>query len=634
MLTRTIRLSLALVVALVGSAFNLASAQAQAFAARHGLTPAQYQATFNDLTAKGYRLKSVSGYVRGGSEHYAALFEQTSGPAWVARHGLSSSEYQNAFNTYVRQGYRLTWVSGHEFGGAVRYAGIWEKKSGPAWVARHGLTSAQYQQAFNEYVSQGYRLVHVNGYTSGGSARFAAIFEKASGPAWIARHNLSSSDYQTQFDALAKQGYRVRVVSGYRPGNTDLYAALWEKVSGPVWAARHGTPEAWYQNVFDNFYYQGYRPTSIVAFTSDSGARVNSVWENNQFTGAQLQSFRNAASNYLSTYQVPGLALAITKNERLVYAAGFGEADQSNGEEASPTNRFRIASVSKPITAVAIMTLVESNQLSLDDHVFGPGGLLAGDFATPSDNTLINNITVRHLLQHTSGFSNTPNDPMFQNTSYSQEQLISWVLNADNRKVTRTPGSKYEYSNFGYCLLGRIIEAVTGQTYEEYVQDTVLNPSGVNAMVIGKNAASERQAREVVYYPSSAYDLNVERFDSHGGWIASPIDLARFLVHVDGEPNKADILDAATRTTMVTKAGVLDLNGNDPNYGMGWAIDPQDHNGAMTGTIAWLGKTSNGFSYAIVANTRPDDDGFAGNLSALAQSIIDSVSTWPAYDLF
>src|SRR6185503_21313195 len=131
-----------------------------------------------------------------------------------------------------------------------------------------------------------------------------------------------------------------------------------------------------------------------------------------------------------------------------------------------------------------------------------------------------------------------------------------------------------------------------------------------------------------------AYELNVRRFDAHGGWLANPIDLLRFLVRVDGSPTKPDIISGASRTLMITKAGVKDIDGKDPNYGFGWVANPQMHNGAMRGTLAILAVTSNGFTYAALANTRPANDPFAANLKTMMQSIIDGFSAWPTYDLF
>src|SRR4030042_2184985 len=93
---------------------------------------------------------------------------QASGP-WEARHGLTSAQYQNVFNELVGKGFRLVDVSGCGVHGGDRYAAIWEKREGPAWEARHGLTSAQYQQVFNELVGKGYRLGHVSGWSVGGA---------------------------------------------------------------------------------------------------------------------------------------------------------------------------------------------------------------------------------------------------------------------------------------------------------------------------------------------------------------------------------------------------------------------------------------------------------------------------------
>jgi len=138
------------------------SAEAQ-WQARHNLTPAQFQATFDDLFKQGYRLKCLSGYVSGGSERYAGFWVKENGPAWQARNGMSAADYQKAFDDFFKQGYRLTWVSAHEVGGVTKYEAIWEQKSGPAWTAKHGMTAAEYQQTFDTFFKQGYRLVHVSG---------------------------------------------------------------------------------------------------------------------------------------------------------------------------------------------------------------------------------------------------------------------------------------------------------------------------------------------------------------------------------------------------------------------------------------------------------------------------------------
>ncbi len=626
--------ALACLVMSAGLATLPCKLEAQAWQARHNLTPSEYQTAFNSLFQQGYRLKSVSGYVSGGSERYAGLWVKEAGPEWQSRFGLSPADFQKFFDDYFKQGYRLTWVSAHEAGGGLRYEGIWEKKPGPAWQGRVNMTSAEYQQAFDSFKQQGYRPVHLYGYSSGGSARFAAIWEKSGGSAYEVRDNLTADQYQKTFTDLSEKGYRLTNISGYHVGGQDYYTGIWEKTGGPWWWSRNGTPDAWYQNVFDNFYYQGYQPVLITAFTSGSGGRLNSIWDNSNFSAADLQLISSKITAYMDSNQVPGLALAITKDDRLVYAAGFGYADKESGEEAGPTSLFRVASVSKQFTSAAIMKLVETKTLDLGEHVFGPNSVLGSEFPTPPGNQKINEITVKHLLEHVSGLSDTPDDPMFDNVSYNHAQLISWVLNDPARKMTRDANTQWEYLNFGYCLLGRVIEKKTHKSYEEYVREAVLHPSGITDMAVGANSPAQRKPREVKYYPADAYNLNVTRFDSHGGWVASPVDLARFLVRVDGSTAKPDIISTASRSEMLTAPHIKDNKGNDPGYGFGWFVSPQWHNGCMEGTIAQEEVLPNGFTFAFVVNTRPAKDGCAGNLAGVVQNLIQNVSAWPKYDLF
>lgn len=183
--------------------------------AQHGLTAVQYQETFDHLVAQGYRLTHISGYTVYGEDCYAAIWEQSAGPPWEARHNLTASQYQQTFDELSAQGYRLVHISGCTNGGEDRYAAIWEQREGPPWHAHHGLTAEQYQQTLNELDSQGYRLIQVCGYGGNGTDRFAAIWEQRSGAAWIARHGLTSAQYQQTFNELIAQGYRLVCVSGY-----------------------------------------------------------------------------------------------------------------------------------------------------------------------------------------------------------------------------------------------------------------------------------------------------------------------------------------------------------------------------------------------------------------------------------
>jgi Bacterial tandem repeat domain 1 len=239
--------------------------------ARHGMTSSDYQNTFNTLVGQGYRLTYVSGYTFNNDPRYAALWEQKSGPDWVARDGMTGSDYQTQFNTYVAQGFRLILVNGYPVNGVPQYAAIWDKSASPGWVARHGMSSSDYQTVFNQYTSQGYRLTRVSGYSQGNTALYAAIWEKStSNVAWVARHGMTSSEYQSQFDLYVSQGYRLIHVSGYVVNNVDYYAAIWDKSPSGPWVARHGMSSSVYQSEFNNWIGQGYRLKLVSGYTLNS----------------------------------------------------------------------------------------------------------------------------------------------------------------------------------------------------------------------------------------------------------------------------------------------------------------------------------------------------------------------------
>jgi CubicO group peptidase (beta-lactamase class C family) len=603
------------------------------FVARHRLTSTDYQNLFNSLTAQSYRLLYISGYTLKGVELFAVYFEQSSGPVQICAHGMTSAQYQQAFNNAVALGYQLVLVNGYTAAnGLDKYVAIWEKPTGSVvpWVARHGMTSSQYQSEFNNMTAIGYRLKHVSGYAIGNQAYYAAIFDKpVSIPAWIAQHGMTAAQYQTVFNTQVNLGYVLVLVCGYAVNNVDYYAAIFEKIASDPWIARNGMTSDQYQGAFTKNYYQGYRLKVISGYTKNNVDFYAAIWDNPNMGGADLYLINSKIQAYINNNSIPGVSIAITKQERLVFAKGFGYANTATGEEVNPNHLFRIASVSKPMTSIAIMKLIQQGKFSLNSKVFGSSGLLGTIYGTKPYGQLVLEIEVHHLLEHTSGFSNDGGDPMFMRYDLNQAQLISWVL--DTRTPKYVPGSTYEYLNFGYILLGRIIEKVSGQTYELFLRNNIfIYAPQTSQMVIGGDTLAEKLPNEVIYYPSDAYDLLVRRMDANGGWIARPIDLVGIMAKVDGFNYKPDILNNSTITAMWTGSSA------NPGYGKGWILGGTyyGHNGAMPGTIAFLVRRNDGLSYAFTVNTRPNNDGFAFNLKAVLDTIVSGVSAWPTYDLF
>ena len=478
--------------------------------ARDGLTSSKYQTEFNKIVSQGFRLKQVSGYASpsGNQDMYAAIWVKNDDDrAWVARHGMTSSVYKQAFNKYKRDGFRLVQISGYGVCGRALYAAIWEKKDFGVGglVEKHGMSSIQYQKAFDKYTNKpyNYRLTCVSGYTVNGKDNYAAIWEESDDRAWYSRHGMTSSSYQKYFDQYTSQGFRLTKVSGYQLRGSARYAAIWEKVSGPLYQARHGLSDVNYQAAFNNQHYRGYDLEYVDGYLVGNSVQFAAIWHSKSIWNEdKLNKIDNLAKSFLSANSIPGASLAITREGKLVFAQGYGKADVESNHDASPRNLWRIASISKPITAVSIMKLVELGTLKLSDKVFGPCSILGSTYAGGKASKREQKITVDHLLMHLvgtiawdtngeDGFS----DPMAILNSYSHEKLIEYIL--ETREPPFTPGFNFGYSNFGYCILGRIIEKVTGKPYSVWVKQNILDPMGAPEMKISGNTRSERQPNEV-----------------------------------------------------------------------------------------------------------------------------------------
>lgn len=373
----------------------------------------------------------------------------------------------------------------------------------------------------------------------------------------------------------------------------------------------------------------------------------------------ELAKFDTAMLDLMKQYNVPGGQLAISKDGRLVYNRAFGLANVSSGDSVIPSSKFRIASVSKPITSVACMYLFEKGKLSLDARVFGTSGILNDapyqTMLDPRDTQ----ITVRMLLQHSGGWnSSVSGDPMFKayqiatamgtNSPPDEITVISYVLK--NQMLDFKPGTQYQYSNLGYCILGRVIEKITGKSYRDFVQQEILAPMGIYGMQLGKNLESNRLPNEVHYYDypgaalaKSVYNntdkvpfpyggYNLEYMDAHGGWISNAEDLTRFICAIDRFSSFPDFLEKATIDSMV-KPSV-----NNKFYANGFSVNTANnwwHNGSLPGTTAEIVRYANGgMNWTILFNTRDRNFDINEATDQLVWSVLPYIKSWPSHDLF
>jgi len=342
-----------------------------------------------------------------------------------------------------------------------------------------------------------------------------------------------------------------------------------------------------------------------------------------------LTRMDGVVSAFMSAHALPGLSVAVARGGEVLYERGFGLADRERNEKVTPAHLFRIASVSKPITSVTLFRLMEEKRLALDDVVFGPSGILGNDFGRRPYKRWVEEIRIKHLLTHTGGgWQNDHTDPMFGNAAMDHPQLIAWAI--EKVPLQYRPGEHYAYSNFGFCILGRVIEKLTGVKYEQHVRDKILGLCGVTDMRVAGNTVEERVPGEVIYYGAGqeeAYGMNVRRMDSHGGWLATARDLAMFASHIDGQSARRNILNLASVREMTTPSSA------NAGYAKGWAVNRIPnwwHTGSLPGTTALLVRTASGFCWSALANSREASGDTGGAMDRMMWELVHQVRSWKA----
>ena len=382
-----------------------------------------------------------------------------------------------------------------------------------------------------------------------------------------------------------------------------------------------------------------------------------------------LGPFDQRVRDLMRKYAIPGGAVAVVRDGKLFYARGFGYADVESKTPVQPDALFRIASVTKPITGVAIMKLVEEGKLTLDDRV---APFIA--HLTPAPGATVDprweQITIRHLLNHTGGWDRgKPNggfDPIDRPAiaaaavsapaPASPETLVRYMK---GMPLDFNPGEKWAYSNFGYIVLGRVIERLSGMPYEAYVHARVLGPVGANRTRQGKSRMSDALAEEVKYY-SPGFGVNaplvpsvfpgggvvplnyggfyLEAGDASGAWISSSVDLLRFLTRVDGRASPPDILSPQLVAEM-TSNGVTTCADGTCYYAGGWWVRPIQggatwwHGGDNPGAKSFLVRSYYDVSWVALFNTSAPNS-LVNELDGALWDTLAGVASYPANDLF
>lgn len=359
----------------------------------------------------------------------------------------------------------------------------------------------------------------------------------------------------------------------------------------------------------------------------------------------------------MSTWNSPGAALAITVDGRLVFAHGYGYADTGAMEPVQPDSLFRIASITKPFTAAAILKLIEEGKLQLSTTPFT--SILKNLTPPPgaTEDPRINQITIQELLNHSAGWDDTiagVPDPVFAyvdtaaNTfgatpPATPDILIRYML---GQPLQHDPGTVTAYSNFGYVVLGQVLERVSGQSYVDFVGANIQATAGIQRMHLAGSLLADRLPDEVRYYdypgappaasvfppvgapvPAPYGGFSLELMAANGGWMASTMDLLRYVDTLNGQ-----LTPPILQSPPSGSVGYVPPVGD----GQGWRFF-----GSLPGTNSLLhldtGYQVNGrVSWAALFNTRSGTDASQPDADADAKilQVIQGITAWPSNDLF
>ena len=690
------------------------------FEAYHGVDSAQHQANFNSLSAQGYRMISLSVYGDATSPLYAAVWVQRTGPAWVAVHGIDAAAYQTFFNTWTAQGYVPVLVSATGPIANAVFAAVFEQGIPGPWQARHGVPAGPANQGgsfdyFNaSFTAQNLYIRSVAIYGDSSNRYYIAVWH--SNPGYVKWHVHSADPaphYQTTFNAETQlPGYGLH---GYRPAYVALssdqtYCSVFKDDVVGEWVARHGMTSAQYQTEFNQQTASGFYPICVQGGATTANAVYAAIFAKQDIPSARqwtatgtpvasLAAFDSAFQQFMQANAVRAAQFTLSKNGSVLLARAYTWAEPGY-RTTQPSDRFLLASCSKMFCEQAIQTLYNSGALKPPTLVVKPNGsdvpvvgdsvkgnrsgatgvvsAIQGDtltlisvmgafttadnaatmsvsrgtvavisysggtavypllgFSHPAD-PRSDTITVQQLLDHEGGYNDGTNTslPSATDPTYNMRNIaIALGLNRPVQKLDvaqymygqplqYTPGTNSAYSNYGYLLLSAVVEKVTGMPYWNYVEQNVLAPLGITEVLLSSTEAQLRDPSEAIC-EDQGLGLDPTNITSNL--------LIPAVYGGDGQIKEvaagcAGLAASATALTQFVHVNLVWGNGrrwaNSGNWWLG-------RTGSTPGTSTEAASLSSGVDWAYVINTRDVPPQTALPLASLATTIGNLITSTP-----
>ena len=605
------------------------------------MTSGEYQSFYDKNSKDGYRPHLVEVYGEYPDEQYLSVMIND-GLVARARHRVEPedwSEVREELENLEEGTLDPFWFSSTGIGTNVRYACIWTARTDANTQKNTltGLDPSAFSNTHEGLRTDGSRLISASVHGSALFPQIGGFFTRGIQPEWSVHQELLSPALEKLVTEKEAAGWEVDFVTGYS-NIVPRYLAVFKR-----------DPQR----------------TFRVTGTDNPG----------------FDSMDDAMEAHMQAGLISRGALAITDSQgRLVLARGY-TWDGSDVADTSPTDLFRFASVSKPITAVATMALLEDHpDLELDGLVSDVlddwewcGSACGACLFNPCSDPNWPNVRWHHLLQHYAGFPGSE-DPMGADRDVRDllnaitDGVVTLPVSLDNiheyqrlNGIDSAPDDEFSYSNYGYSLLGRLIERASGQSYEEYVQNRVFAPLCVDRMRIGVSSGaadevryedSRHRLRETVMEEEDGKDIelvprpyggfNVANYDAHGGWVGTVVDVAAMMAALH-DPADSTILEEDSIVDMFSSYhGQPDRMNVTSQDGHGWNMRSNYvfHNGNMSGTHACIQRWNNGASLVVVFNRRnrdaylPEVDTGSVSLDRIRERLTAQWSSiiWPTED--
>ena len=497
----------------------------------------------SDEYSKYFKKRADGGYLQidievdriGGKTVYSGVWQKnTDKRKWSSRRDMTHDEFNKRWEDLRKKGYRLIDQEAYRIGNKNRYAGIWvENKEKLKWGSSRNLSSKAFSKKFKEYDEKGYRIVDIEAYKQGNSMKYAGIWVKNDAKlGWSMRRNMSASEYGKRFKDMSDKGYRVADIESYRDGSKQKYSAIWVKNKNKRrWAAYRDMDGTGFSNRWRGLKDEGYRLVDFEAYKGKGGTRYAGVWRQNgsKLSWPHKSAVDKAARDYRKDNGIPGISVAVTENGKIVYSRGFGYADVKNEKAAHAGTIFRLASVSKPLTALIAMRQADKNQLELDDRTRKHASYL------PKHHTH----TIRQLVNHRSGVrhykgSDRSDDCIVPDRKkWKDSSKKKYKTAKDASKLIRKDPLMYEpddrrcYSTHAYTLLAAALEGAGKKSFTSLVSNELSKPFKLGTLAT-EDVDKNRSERSKIYSSKSKEtkrDVLNWKY-AGGGMEASIVDMA------------------------------------------------------------------------------------------------------------